>query len=61
MQPKVPEEQSYIKDTDDFLKKLRVPPNLPDNIILCTVAVAGLYSSIPYDEGLPALGKRLFK
>ena len=33
--------------------------DLSDDIILCTVDVAGLYSNIPQDEGLSALRKRL--
>ena len=53
------EGKSYIKDTNDFLKKLRSLPNLPDDITLCTVDVVGLYPNIPHDEGLSALRKRL--
>ena len=41
------------------MKKLRSLPNLPDDIILCTVNVVGLYPNIPHDEGLSALRKRL--
>ena len=48
-----------IKDTNHFLKKLCSLPNLPDDIILCTVDVVGLYPNIPHDEGLSALRKRL--
>ena len=51
--------KSYIKDTNDFLNKLRSLPKLPDNIILCTVDVVGLYPNIPQEEGLSALSKRL--
>ena len=51
--------KSYIKDTNDFLNKLRSLPKLPDNIILCTVDVVGLYPSIQHEEGLSALRKRL--
>ena len=49
----------YIKDTNDFLKKLRSLPNLPDDIILCTRDGVGLYPNIPHDKGLSALHKRL--
>ena len=59
MQSLAREVKSYIKDTNDFLKKLRSLPNLPDDIILCTVDVVGLYPNIPHDEGLAALHKRL--
>ena len=51
--------KSYIKDTNDFLNKLRSLPKLPDNIILCTVDVVGLYPNVLLEEGLPALRKRL--
>ena len=32
---------------------------MPDDIILCTADVVGLYPNIPHDEGLSALRKRL--
>ena len=32
---------------------------MPDDIILCTIDVVGLYSNIPHDEGLIALRKSL--
>ena len=51
--------KSYIKDTNEFLKKLRFLPNLPDGIILCTMVVVGLYPNIPHGEGLSVLSKRL--
>ena len=35
--------KSYIKNTNEFLKKLRSLPKLPDDIILCTMDVVGLY------------------
>ena len=47
----------YIKETNEFLNKLRSLPKLPD--ILCTVDVVGLYANIPYEEGLSGLRKRL--
>ena len=59
LQPLTQAVKSYIKDTNDFLNKLRSLPKLPDNIILCTVDVVGLYPNIPHEEGLSALRKRL--
>ena len=59
LQPLAQAVKSYIKDTNDFLNKLRSLPKLPDNIILCTVDVVGLYPNIPHEEGLSALRKRL--
>ena len=51
--------KSYIKDTNEFLKKLRSLPKFPDRIILCTMDIVGLYANIPHEEGLSALEKRL--
>ena len=51
--------KSYIKDTNDFLNKLRSLPKLPSNIILCTVDVVDLYPNILHEEGLSALKKGL--
>ena len=59
LQPLAQAVKSYIKDTNDFLNKLRSLPKLPSNIILCTVDVVGLYPNIPHEEGLSALRKRL--
>ena len=53
------EVKSYTKDTNDFLEKLRSLTDLPSDITLCSVDVAGLYRNIPHDEGLSALEKRL--
>ena len=59
LQPLAQAVKSYIKDTNEFLKKLRSLPKLPDGIILCTMDVVGLYPNIPHEEGLSALRKRL--
>ena len=48
-------EKSHIKDTDDFLEKLKNLGNIPSNAILVTADVVGVYSSIPHDAGLQAL------
>ena len=61
LQPLAQAVKSYIKDTNDFLNKLRSLPKLPDNIILCTVDVVGLYPNIPHEESLSALRKWLDK
>ena len=58
LQPLAQAVKSYIKDTNEFLKKLRSLPKLPDGIILCTMDVVGLYPNIPHEEGLSALRKR---
>ena len=51
--------KSYIKDTNDFPKKLHSFTNLPNNILLCTIDVVGLYPHILHGEGLCALRKNL--
>ena len=57
LQPLTREVKSYIKDTNDFLKKLRSLTDLPSDIILCSVDVVGLYPNIPHDEGVSDLQK----
>ena len=59
LQPLVQAVKSCIKDSNDFLNKLRSLPKLPSNIILCTVDVVGLYPNIPHEEGLSAPRKQL--
>ena len=53
--------RSFIKDTNDFFKKLNELRNLPDDFILCTIDVVGLYPIIPHKEGLEAIWKALDK
>ena len=59
MQPLAGKVKSYIKDTNDFLKKFRSLPNLPAYIVLSTVDAVGLYPNIPHEERPSALQKRL--
>ena len=47
--------KAYIKDTSDFLEKLKNLGNIPSNAILVTAVVVGLYPSIPRDAGLQVL------
>ena len=51
--------KSYIQDKNDFLKKIANLPPLPDDLILCTIDVVGLYPNIPHEEGLIAIRKAL--
>ena len=51
--------KSYIKDTNDILRKLDALPSLPEDIILCTIDVVGLYPNIPHEDGLVAMRKVL--
>ena len=51
----------YIKDTNDFLRKLQNLPKLPDDVILCTIDVVGLSPNVPNEERLLFLKKALDK
>ena len=53
--------KSFIKDANDFLKKLNELRDLPDSFILCTIDLVGLYPNIPYKVGLEAIRKALDK
>ena len=44
--------KSYIKDTGDFLNKLKELGSVPQNALLVTVDVVELYSSILHQDGL---------
>lgn len=44
-----------LKDTTDFLCKLKEITDLPDDTILATMDVASLYTNIPHDDGLRAI------
>ena len=52
---------AYIKDSGDFLRKIKQIGNLPENSILVTVDVVGLYPSILHELGLKALEEALEK
>ena len=51
----------YIKDSGDFINKIRKMGSIPDNAILVTAYVTVLYPSIPHDVGLEALREVLDK
>ena len=59
LQPLMKNVKSYIKDTNDFLRKIKSLPRLEENAILCTIDVVGLYPNIPHEEGLIAIRKAL--
>ena len=44
-----------IKDISDFLCKLEQLGDIPDNAILCSMDIVGLYPRIPHEEGLRSL------
>ena len=61
LQPVMKEGKSYIKDTADFLDKLKDLGEIPEGAILVTADVVGLYPSIPHTEGLEVLRKQYDK
>jgi hypothetical protein len=46
---------SYLRDTTDFLRKLRCLQDIPTDALLVTADVTSLYPSIPKAQGLTAL------
>ena len=61
LKPVMQEGDSYIKDTGDFLNKIKNINAIPENAILVTADVVGLYPSIPHQAGLEALREALDK
>ena len=59
LQPLAKRVKSFVKDTNDFLRKLVGLKNLPKGALLCTVDVVGLYPNIPHNEGLLAVKEAL--
>ena len=53
--------ESYIKDTGDFLEKLKRLGEIPKGAILVIADVVGLCPSIPHDGGLEVLRKQFDK
>ena len=52
---------SYIRDSSHFLEKIKSIRSIPDNAMLVTADVVGLYPSIPHSSGLNSLRKALEK
>ena len=55
------ESSSYVKDSGDFINKMGQIGDIPENVILKTADVAGLYPNIPQKIGLKALKNALEK
>ena len=45
---------SYIRDTTDFINKLRRLSRLPSGCLLVTLDISSLYTNIPHEEGITA-------
>ena len=52
-------DSSNIKKSGDFLKKIENVGNIPENNLLVTAVVAGLYPNISHNTGLKALNNML--
>ena len=50
--PVCQERELYIKDVGDFLNKIKNIIAIPENAILVTAELVGLYASIPHQAGL---------
>ena len=52
---------SYIRDSQHFLEKTKTIGSVPENVILVTADVVGLYPNIPHQAGLTVLKEALKK
>ena len=59
LKPIIQRGKSYIKDSGDFINKIKSVQNIPEGAILVTADVVGLYPSIPHEAGLKALKEAL--
>ena len=59
LQPIAQKVNSFIKDTNHFLRKINSLGQLPEGAILCTIVVVGLYPNILHEEGLASLRRFL--
>ena len=50
---------SYIRDSSHFLERIKNIRSIPDDAMLVTADVVGLYPSIPHSAGLNSLKKAL--
>ena len=59
LKPIMQKSWSYIKDSGDFIRKIKNLTDISEGAILVTADVVSLYPSIPNQAGLEALKKRL--
>ena len=55
LKPVMQKGQSYIRDSQHFLEKIKTTGSVPENAILVTADIVGLYPNIPHQAGLKAL------
>ena len=61
LKPVMQRSWSYIEDSGDFIEKIKRKSNIPDDAILVTEDVVGIYQSKSHEPGLKALEKALEK
>ena len=61
LKPVMQSSKSYIKDSGDFIRKIKDIHYIPSNVVLVTADVVGLHPSIPHDSGLETLKNILDK
>ena len=49
----------YVKDTGEFLEKIKSLGRIPEDAFLVTADVVGVYPSIPHVVGLKAIYEKL--
>ena len=54
LQPYMKTLPSYVKDTTDFICKIKSIPNLSKNSLLVTLGFTSLYTNIPHEDGIKA-------
>ena len=59
LKPIMQKSWSYIRDSGDFIRKIKNLTDIPESAILVTADVVGLYPSIPHQAGLESLKKAL--
>ena len=54
LQPIATKQESYLKDTTDFINFI-MNTQIPDDVILATLDVSSLYTNIPQSEGIDVI------
>ena len=52
LEPVAQKVNSFIKDRNHFLQKIKSLGQLPEGAIFCTIDVVDLFPNIPHEEGL---------
>ena len=55
----VPQTQSYVRDTQHFISRLKQLGQIPEGALLVTLDVSSLYTNIPNHEGILAVAAHL--